>query len=214
MNFAHKFPNLKICEHPLLLEKLTVLRNRETPHYQFRQQLEEVSLLLFYEASQHLKTIEEKVQTPLEPTRGKLLRHKIALVPILRAGLGMVTGILKIAPAAHVGMVGMYRDENTLKPVDYYLRLPGKISSMEVFLLDPMLATGGSATSALKKIKERKPASLTMISIISAPEGVQLLSEAHPNVPIFTAALDRQLNERGYILPGLGDAGDRYFGTE
>ena len=207
------FPNLTIVDHPLIADKLARLRHNNTPPHKFRMLLEDISLLLFYEAGRLLPLKPMPIRTPLEETEGFRLSKEIVLVPILRAGMGMVNGIVKLFPAVQVGMVGMYRDEETLQPVDYYLRLPDNLHRKEVFLLDPMLATGGSARNAVDILKKNGARHIYMISIIAAPEGVQLMLDYHPTIPIFTAALDRQLNDKGFILPGLGDAGDRYFGT-
>ena len=207
------FPNLTVVNHPLLHDKLRGIRDKHTHFAKFRRLIEAISQALFWEASRDLPLAPAEVETPLETTAAQKLARPIALVPILRAGLGMVNGILQIAPQAHVGMMGMYRNEETLQPVDYYRRFPPGIEAMDVFLLDPMLATGGSAVAAVDKLKATGVQYLKMLAIIAAPEGVQAMLEAHPDVPIFAAALDRQLNDKGYILPGLGDAGDRYFGT-
>lgn len=208
-----EFKNLTIVAHPLIEDKLSRLRDRETPHYRFKSLLEEISQFLFYAAAASLETVPRPVITPLETVAGRVLKKEILLVPILRAGLGMVNGVFNIWEEARVGMIGMYRDHDTLKPVDYYLKLPDNLENYVLFLLDPMLATGGSAAAALERLKEKGARNLAMISIICAPEGVAVVEESHPGVPIYTAALDRQLNEKGYILPGLGDAGDRYFGS-
>ncbi len=207
------FPNLTVVNHPLLQDKLKGIRNRNTHYAKFRHLIEAISMALFWEASKDLPLKKVTVETPLESTDAFEVANDIALVPILRAGLGMVNGILTLVPQARVGMLGMYRNEETLQPVDYYLRFPPHIEAMNVFLLDPMLATGGSAVAAVEKLKAAGVQQLKMLAIIAAPEGVQLMQEKHPEVPIFTAALDRELNKNGYILPGLGDAGDRYFGT-
>ncbi len=210
---APEFKNLTIVAHPLIEEKLSRLRDRETPHYRFKSLLEEISQFLFYAAAASLETVPRPVITPLETVSGRVLKKEILLVPILRAGLGMVNGIYNVWEEARVGMIGMYRDHDTLKPVDYYLKLPDNLENYVLFLLDPMLATGGSAAAALGRLKQKGAGNLAMISIICAPEGVAVVEENHPEVPIYAAALDRQLNEKGYILPGLGDAGDRYFGS-
>ncbi|NOX38823.1 MAG: uracil phosphoribosyltransferase [Calditrichaeota bacterium] len=207
------FPNLTVVEHAIIQDKLARLRDKATPFFDFRTLLEDISLLLFYEASRKLSTRDETIETPLESMTVRRLQHPILLVPILRAGLGMANGIVKVFPEARIGVLGMYRDETTLQPVDYYLRLPDDIRGMDVFLLDPMLATGGSAHSAVEKLKRHRAERIVMLAVIAAPEGVSVMQEHHPEVPIFTAALDRQLNSRGFILPGLGDAGDRYFGV-
>ncbi|RMF59305.1 MAG: uracil phosphoribosyltransferase [Calditrichaeota bacterium] len=208
-----EFQNLHISQHPLIQDKLCDLRQKSTPHFRFKQLLEEISQFLFYEASKTLSTRKVTIETPLENMEGEQLTREILLVPILRAGLGMVNGITQLWEGSRVGMLGMYRDHDTLQPVDYYLRLPENLEPFTVFLLDPMLATGGSAVSAITRLKERGARELMMLSLICAPEGVRAVSEHYPEVPIYAAALDRQLNEKGYILPGLGDAGDRYFGV-
>lgn len=202
-----------ISDHPLVQDKLARLRDRSTPHNQFRLLLEEVSIYLFYEAMAQVETVEQTVATPLEEMSCNQIRRRVLLVPILRAGLGMANGILRNWPEAVTGMLGMYRDHDTLEPVNYYLRLPEDLHGLEVLLLDPMLATGGSAVSAVSQLKAKGADHVTMIAVICAPEGVARLASAHPDVTIHAAALDRQLNEKGYILPGLGDAGDRYFGV-
>ncbi len=212
MRAANRFNQLTILDHPLIHHKLARLRARDTPYYQFKVLLEDISMFLFYQASAGLDTRAGTIETPLEEMEVQTIDREILLVPILRAGLGMSSGILKIFPEALVGMLGMYRDPKTLQPVDYYLRLPDRIDNLAVFLLDPMLATGGSAIAAVDYLKKRGAQNINMLVLISAPEGVAALTEAHPDVRIYTAALDRELNHKGYILPGLGDAGDRYFG--
>lgn len=207
------FKNLFVSSHPLILDKLSRLRDENTTHSEFRRLLEEISLLLFCEATSELSLSEKEVKTPLEKTVGSKLKQEILLVPILRAGLGMMNGIFEIMPEARVGMVGVYRDEDNYKPVDYYNNLPENLDRFETILLDPMLATGGSSKFAVDRIKEKGAKNIRMIFIISAPEGVKALQKAHPDIKIYTAALDRQLNDQAYILPGLGDAGDRYFGN-
>ncbi|MCB0263406.1 MAG: uracil phosphoribosyltransferase [Calditrichaeota bacterium] len=209
----HDFKNLTVVDHPLIADKLTRLRSVETPHHEFKMLLDAVSSLLFYEASRNLATQNQRIRTPLEQVEMPRLAGDVLLVPILRAGLAMVNGITPILPEVIVGMIGMYRDHDTLQPVDYYLKLPKNLDQKQVFLVDPMLATGGSASDALKKLREHGAKTITMIALIAAPEGVKRVTEAFPDVRIFAAALDRQLNEIGYILPGLGDAGDRYFGV-
>ena len=205
--------NLHISNHPLILDKLTRMREQSTPHFVFKSLLDEVSIFLFYEATAGFESESTEITTPLEKMNAPRIRKEILLVPILRAGLGMVNGILRTWEGARVGMIGMYRDHDTLKPVDYYLKLPPNIDEMAVFLLDPMLATGGSALSAIDKLKESGARDLAMISLICSPEGVEFVHRRHPDLKIYAAAQDRQLNGIGYILPGLGDAGDRYFGT-
>ncbi len=202
-----------VSDHPLIAEKLTTLRNQNTSSERFRAELEIVSRFLFFEASRSLQTETYSVETPLEKIDGQHLKRTVLLVPILRAGLAMSNAIRQACPSS-VGMLGMYRDHDTLQPVEYYSYLPEKASEMDVFLLDPMLATGGSALAAIDTLKNKDVKSLTMIALIGAPEGLQNIRSAYPNLPIYLAAMDRQLNDIGYILPGLGDAGDRYFGTE
>ena len=213
MKINRNFKNLLISNHPLILDKLSKLRDKKCPYSLFRRLLEEISLLLFYEASSEFGLKKTEIKTPLEKTRGIILKRDILLVPILRAGLGMMNGILKIIPEARVGMVGVYRDENNFQPVDYYNNLPKNLNQYETILIDPMLATGGSAKFALDIIKKRGAKHITMIFILCAPEGVKVLQKAHPEIKIYAAALDRQLNDQAFILPGLGDAGDRYFGN-
>lgn len=210
---SHTFNNLTIVNHPLIEDKLSRLRSKETPHFRFKSLIEEISQFLFFAATSALETVPREIETPLEKMHTRVLKREILLVPILRAGLGMVNGIFNIWEEARVGMIGMYRDHNTLQPVDYYISLGDNLHEMEVFLLDPMLATGGSASSGLERLKKKGAKNLTLISLICAPEGVTVVEKNHPDVKIYAAALDRQLNEKGYILPGLGDAGDRYFGV-
>lgn len=208
-----QFKNLTIVDHPLLLDKLTKMRDVRTPTYEFRRLLKEIAALMTYEICRDFETREMAVETPMEDMVGQVLKKEITVVPVLRAGLGMIDGILSLIPEVRVGMLGLYRDEETLQPVDYYRKFPENLSETEVILVDPMLATGGSAVAAANALKKAGVKSLVMMALIAAPEGVQAMQEAHPDVRVFTAALDRQLNEKGYILPGLGDAGDRCFGT-
>ncbi len=208
-----KFKNLIIVEHPLLHDKLTRMRDVHTPPSEFRRLLKEIAALMTYEICRDFSTIEKRVETPLEEATGWVLKREITVVPVLRAGLGMIDGVLSIIPEARVGMLGLYRDETTLQPVDYYVNLPVGLAEMEVVLVDPMLATGGSASAAATTLKKYGAQKLTMMALIAAPEGVRLMEEKHPDVTVYVAGLDRQLNEKGYILPGLGDAGDRCFGT-
>ena len=208
------FPTLRIVDHPLVRHKITLLRDRATPTKQFKELVDEIAMLMAYEATRDLALDPVPVNTPLETTSGWAVRgKKLTLVPILRAGLGMVEGILRLMPSARVGHIGLYRDHDTLEPVDYYFKVPGDVSEREFLLLDPMLATGGSATAAVSSLKRAGESRLRFLCLVAAPEGVERLAREHPDVPILTAALDRQLNEHGYILPGLGDAGDRLFGT-
>jgi uracil phosphoribosyltransferase len=205
---------LTILDHPLIQHKLSHLRSRSTTKKQFRELVEEIATLMAYEVTRDLPLEEVPVQTPLEKTTGRRIRgKKLVVVPILRAGLGMVDGIMKLVPGARVGHVGLYRNEETLEPVTYYLKVPGGAANREFIVVDPMLATGGSAAAAVRLLKEKGAHAVRFMCLVAAPEGVHTLTRAHPDVPIFAAALDRQLDEKGYILPGLGDAGDRLFGT-
>ena len=206
---------VEIVDHPLIQHKISLLRDRNTGTKEFRDLVSEIAMLLCYEATRDLPTEEVEVETPVALARTKVLAgRKLALVPILRAGLGMVDGMLNLIPAAKVGHIGMYRNEETLEPVEYYCKLPDDIAEREVIVLDPMLATGGSAVDAITQIKKRGAKSIKFIGIIAAPEGMQRLQEAHSDVDIYVAAMDEKLNENGYIVPGLGDAGDRIFGTK
>ena len=189
------------------------MRDRSTVHGDFRQALFEASAILAVEAARDLPVTEVDIETPLEPTTGKRLPTEITIVPVLRAGLGMVDGFLRLLPGARVGHVGVYRDEDEHRPIDYYERLPPNLPDAHVFLVDPMLATGGSAVHALDKLKQAGAQRLALVCLVVAPEGVEAVSKAHPEVPIWTAAIDRELDENAYIRPGLGDAGDRVFGT-
>jgi uracil phosphoribosyltransferase len=212
--FMRPFPNLTILGHPLIKHKLHVLRDKRTPVKDFRDLVAEIAMLMAYEVTKDLPTEPVEFDTPLEHMTGeKVAGKKLALVPVLRAGLGMVDGILRLVPAARVGHIGLYRDHDTLQPVDYYYKVPSAREQRDFFLLDPMLATGGSAVAACTTLKKSGARSIRLLCIVAAPEGVQKMLDAHPDVPIYAAALDRQLNDRGYILPGLGDAGDRLFGT-
>jgi uracil phosphoribosyltransferase len=204
---------LVVVDHPVLADRLAVLRAAETTHGQFRQALYEASAILAVEAARELPVTHVDVQTPLERTTGSRLPAEIAVVPVLRAGLGMVEGFLRLLPDARVGHLGMQRDEEELTPRDYYERLPTQLSDAYVYLLDPMLATGGSAVHALDRLREAGAERLALICLVAAPEGLAAVEAAHPDVTVWTAAVDRQLDERGYIRPGLGDAGDRVFGT-
>ncbi len=205
--------NLIVLSHPLVKRDLTILRDRETKSHSFRAILRRTASIMAYDVTQDLNLKQVTVQTPLEKTKGYVVTDSIILVPILRAGLGLVGGFVEVLPNARVGHIGMYRDEETLTPVDYYLKLPKNLSKALVLILDPMLATGGSAAAAVTVLKEKGARRIRFVSLVAAPEGVRVLSKAHPDVIIYTCALDRKLNEKGYILPGLGDAGDRIFGT-
>jgi uracil phosphoribosyltransferase len=208
------FPNLTILDHPLIKHKLHVLRDRRTPVKDFRDLVGEIAMLMAYEVTKSLPTEPVELDTPLEHMTGeKVAGKKLSLVPILRAGLGMVDGILRLIPAARVGHVGLYRDHATLEPVDYYFKVPSAQEQRDFFVLDPMLATGGSAAAACTALRQAGARSIRLLCIVAAPEGVQKMLDVHPGLPVYAAALDRQLNEQGYILPGLGDAGDRLFGT-
>ena len=208
------FDALTVLDHPLIQHKLSHLRSRSTTKKQFRELVEEIATLMAYEVTRDLPLEDVEVQTPLEKTTTRRIRgKKLVVVPILRAGLGMVDGIVKLVPGARIGHVGLYRNEETLEPVTYYLKVPKGASNREFIVVDPMLATGGSAAAAVRLLKEQGARAIRFMCLVAAPEGVHTLSEAHPDVPIFAAALDRQLDEKGYILPGLGDAGDRLFGT-
>jgi uracil phosphoribosyltransferase len=206
--------NLIIIDHPLVKRDLTLLRNKKTPSHQFRAILRRTASLMAYEVSRDLQMKEIEVHTPLEKTKGIAVDQQIVLVPILRAGLGLVGGFVEVMPNARVGHIGLFRDEETLKPVDYYFKFPRNLDRALVLLLDPMLATGGSAVVAISYLKERGAQTIRLVNLVSAPEGVRKVRKAHPDVVMYTCALDRELNDRGYILPGLGDAGDRMFGTE
>ena len=204
-----------IMDHPLVQHKVGLLHNKYTGTKEFKELVSELATLLCYEATRDLPTEEVEIQTPIAVAKTHMLAgRKLALVPILRAGLGMVDGMLALLPAAKVGHIGMYRNEETLEPVEYYCKLPQDIAEREVIVLDPMLATGGSAIDAVTQIKKRGVKNIKFIGIIGAPEGLAKLQEAHPDVDIYLAALDEKLNENGYIVPGLGDAGDRIFGTK
>jgi uracil phosphoribosyltransferase len=214
MQTSAEFPMLRVVSHPLVKHKVTILRDRETPTKAFRELVDEIAMLMAYEATADLAMDEVRVDTPLESTTGaRVAGKKLTLVPILRAGLGMVDGIYRLVPGARVGHIGLYRDHDTLEPVDYYFKVPGDAPERDFFLLDPMLATGGSAVAAVSSLKRAGATRIRFMCLVAAPEGVRRLTQAHPDVVIYCAALDRQLNEHGYILPGLGDAGDRLFGT-
>ena len=206
-------PRLTVVEHPVLADRLTVLRDRNTDWPNFRHALYECSAILAVEVARQLPLVETEIETPLETTKGQRLSEQVVVVPVLRAGLGMVDGFLRLLPDARVGHLGMARDEHAHKPVDYYSRLPPNLAESWVFVLDPMLATGGSAVNALQHLREAGAKRLGLVCLVSAPEGIETVSGAHPDVQIWTAAVDRGLDQNAYIRPGLGDAGDRVFGT-
>ena len=204
-----------IMDHPLIQHKLSILRDKSTGSKEFRALISEIATLICYEATRDLPLEAVEIETPICTATTKVLSgKKLAVVPILRAGLGMVDGMLALVPSARVGHIGLYRDPDTLMPVEYYCKLPADIEEREVFVVDPMLATGGSAIDAITQIKKRGPKHIKFLGIIAAPEGLDALSKAHPDVDIFVASLDERLNDHGYIIPGLGDAGDRIFGTK
>ncbi|MDR2505002.1 MAG: uracil phosphoribosyltransferase [Oscillospiraceae bacterium] len=205
---------LNILNHPLIQHKLSFMRDDETSSKDFRDLLEEISMLMVYEVTRDLPTKTIEITTPIGPAKTQVLEGKqLGLVPILRAGLGMVDGILKLIPNARVGHIGLYRDPVTLNPVEYYCKLPPDVGERELIVLDPMLATGGSSSEAIGFVKKRGGRSIKLVCLIAAPEGVKRIQQDHPDVDIFVAALDDHLNDHGYIVPGLGDAGDRIFGT-
>ena len=207
--------NLHVFDHPLIQHKLSILRDVGTSVKEFRELVSEIAMLMCYEATRDLPLEDVEIETPLTKTTVKRLAgKKLAVIPILRAGLGMVDGVLSMVPAAKVGHIGLYRDPETLEPVEYYCKVPQDIEEREVFIVDPMLATGGSAAAAITFMKRHGAKHIKLMCIISAPEGVKAVQEAHPDVDIYTAALDECLNDHGYIVPGLGDAGDRIFGTK
>src|SRR5690348_15196441 len=206
--------NLIVSRHPLIEHKLSIARERTTTTKLFKELVEEIAMLMAYEATSDLPLEAVEVSTPLESMRGRRVAgKKLTLVPILRAGLGLVEGVLRLVPSARVGHIGLYRDHDTLQPVDYYFKIPGDAGDRDFFVLDPMLATGGSAAAAVDSLKRAGAERIRFLCLVAAPEGVRRLAAAHPDVQIFCASLDRELNEHGYILPGLGDAGDRLFGT-
>ena len=204
-----------IFDHPLIQHKISLLRNKNTGSKEFRELVGEVSMLMCYEATRDLPLKEVEIETPVALAKTKVIAgRKLAFVPILRAGIGMLDGVLSMVPAAKVGHIGLYRDPQTLQPVKYYCKLPSDINEREVFVLDPMLATGGSAVAAIQMLKESGAANIKFMCIIAAPEGLNALTEAHPDVQVYCAALDEKLNDDKYIVPGLGDCGDRIFGTK
>lgn len=210
-----EYKNVFVFDHPLIKHKISILRDKETGMKQFRELIEEITTMMTYESMRDVVLEPVEVETPLEKTvQFRVPEESVAIVPILRAGLGMVNGVHSVFPTAKVGHIGMYRNEETLEPCEYYCKLPEGIENKTVFLVDPMLATGGSACDALNALKKRGCRNIKLMSIIAAPEGVEKVATAHPDVHVYVSTLDRCLNENGYILPGLGDAGDRLFGTK
>lgn len=209
------YKNVFVFDHPLIKHKIAILRDKNTGMKEFRELVEEITTMMTYESMRDVELVPVQVETPLETTtQYKVPEESIAIVPILRAGLGMVNGVHKVFPTARVGHIGMYRDEETMQPQEYYCKLPDGIENKTVFLVDPMLATGGSICDALAALKKRGCKKIKVMSIIAAPEGVKAVAEAYPDIPVYISTLDRGLNEHCYILPGLGDAGDRLFGTK
>lgn len=207
--------NVHVFDHPLIQHKLTYIRDVNTGTKEFRELVDEVATLMAYEITRDLQLQEIEIETPIGPAKSSVIAgKKLGIIPILRAGLGMVEGILELIPAARVGHVGLYRDPETLKPVEYYVKLPNDVAERRLIVVDPMLATGGSAVEAINSIKKRGAKNITFMCLVAAPEGVEVLTEAHPDVDVYIAAMDEKLNEDGYIVPGLGDAGDRLFGTK
>lgn len=205
---------LFVSEHPLIQSKMTMLRDKDTGSKEFREIIGEVAMLLSYEATRDLALVDVDVETPVAIAKCKTMESKFAIVPILRAGIGMTDGLLRLMPTAKIGHIGLYRDPETLNPVEYYCKLPSDISERTVFLTDPMLATGGTAEAAIGFLKERGVKNIIFLCILAAPDGVEKIQKAHPDVDIYAAAYDNSLNDHGYIVPGLGDAGDRIFGTK
>jgi uracil phosphoribosyltransferase len=210
-----RFPNLRLVDHPLVQHKLTIMRRKETSTNGFRRLLGELSTLMAYEVTRDMPTQPIEIETPLETMSGTTIDgKKLVLVSILRAGTGILDGMLSVVPGARVGHIGLYRDPKTLQPVEYYFKMPQDMHERDVIVVDPMLATGNSAVAAIDKVKAMRPKSVKFLCLLTCPEGLETMHKAHPDVPVFTAAVDRQLNDHGYILPGLGDAGDRIFGTQ
>jgi len=209
------FPNLRLVGHPLVQHKLTLMRKKETSTNGFRRLLGELSTLMAYEVTRDMPTQPVEIETPLETMTGTMMDgKKLVLVSILRAGNGILDGVLNVVPGARVGHIGLYRDPKTLQAVEYYFKMPQDMQERDVIVVDPMLATGNSAVAAVERVKRMNPKSIRFLCLLTCPEGLRTMQAAHPDVPVFTAAVDRQLNDHGYILPGLGDAGDRIFGTQ
>ncbi len=207
--------NVHLVDHPLVQHKLTLMRRKDASTNSFRRLLNELSTLMAYEVTRDVAMSEIDIETPLEMTKGKVIDgKKLVFVSILRAGTGILDGMLNVVPGARVGHIGLYRDPKTLTAVEYYFKMPGDMHERDIVVVDPMLATGNSAVAAMERLKELSPKSIKFVCLLTCPEGIKTMQEAHPDVPIYTAAIDRQLNEHGYILPGLGDAGDRIFGTK
>lgn len=207
--------NVHIIDHPMVQHKLTILRDKNTGVKEFRELVEELALFMGYEVTRNLPLEDIEIETPICKTTSKVISgKKLGIVPILRAGLGMVDGILKLVPTAKVGHIGLYRDPETLKPVEYYCKLPSDVAERELIVLDPMLATGGSAIAAISFLKEKGAQNIKLVNLLAAPEGIEAVTKAHPDIDIYIAAVDEKLNDHGYIVPGLGDAGDRLFGTK
>ena len=215
MTDLSRFPNLRLVDHPLVQHKLTLMRRKETSTNGFRRLLGELSTLMAYEVTRDMPTQPIEIETPLETMSGTTIDgKKLVLVSILRAGTGILDGMLSVVPGARVGHIGLYRDPQTLQPVEYYFKMPQDMQERDVIVVDPMLATGNSAVAAIEKVKAMRPKSVKFLCLLTCPEGLDTMYKSHPDVPVFTAAVDRQLNDHGYILPGLGDAGDRIFGTQ
>ncbi|MDO4453674.1 MAG: uracil phosphoribosyltransferase [Eubacteriales bacterium] len=207
--------NVHVMDHPLIQHKIGIIRKKDTSSKEFREMIKEIAMLMCYEATRNLKLSDVEIETPIaKMTAKELSGKKLAVVPILRAGLGMVEGMLAMIPAAKIGHIGLYRDPETLEPVEYYCKLPADSSEREVYVVDPMLATGGSAEAAIQMLKQKGVKNIHFMCIIAAPEGIKRMQEAHPDVDLYIGALDEKLNDHGYIVPGLGDAGDRIFGTK
>jgi uracil phosphoribosyltransferase len=212
---ANPLRHVTVVDHPLVQHKLTLMRKKETSTASFRALLSEISMLLAYEACRDMKLARTEIETPLTTMSAPVLEgKKVVLIAILRAGLGILDGMLELIPSARVGHVGMYRDPKTLQPVDYFYKVPGDLQDRDVLVCDPMLATGNSAVAAVERIKKNSPGSMKLVCLVACPEGLKNFHDAHPDVPVVTAAVDERLNDHGYIVPGLGDAGDRLFGTK